>query len=235
MKKVLITGGSRGIGAACVRKFAESGDYRVYFNYAKNDAAAKQLMEETGAAGFKCSVTNVPGVKKMADIIGDIDILVNNAGISKINLFTDITEKEWDEVFNVNIKGMFIVTKTFMPGMIRKKYGRIVNISSMWGISGGSCEVHYSSAKAAVIGFTKALAKEEGLSGITVNCCAPGVIRTDMNSRLDGDTIMALEEDTALGRIGTPEDVAEAVYFLASDNAAFITGQVLQADGGIIM
>lgn len=232
MKKVLITGGSRGIGAACVRRFAAEG-FEVYFNYASNDLAARKIMEETGAQGFKCNVANSISVKKMINMIGGVDILVNNAGISRINLFTDISEKEWDEVFDVNMKGMFLVTKEVLPHMIHSKYGRIINISSMWGISGGSCEVHYSASKAAVIGFTKALAKEEGPSGITVNCVAPGVIRTEMNAQLDDEAMAELAAETPLMRLGTPEEVANAVYFLASDDASFITGQVLCTDGGI--
>lgn len=232
MKKVLITGGSRGIGAACVRRFSDEG-FDVYFNYASNDAAASKITEETGAKGFKCDVSDSVSVKKMIDTIGNVDILVNNAGISRVNLFTDISENEWDEVFDVNIKGMFLVTKEVLPHMIRSKYGRIINISSMWGISGGSCEVHYSASKAAVAGFTKALAKEEGPSGITVNCVAPGVIKTEMNAHLDDEAVADLAEETPLMRIGTPEEVANAVYFLASDEAAFITGQVLCTDGGI--
>lgn len=232
MKKVLITGGSRGIGAACVRKFTDNG-FEVYFNYASNDKAADKITEETGAVGFKCDISDSASVKKMIKEIGNVDILVNNAGISRVNLFTDISEKEWDEIFDVNVKGMFLVTKEVLPYMIHSKYGRIINISSMWGISGGSCEVHYSASKAAVIGFTKALAKEEGPSGITVNCVAPGVIKTEMNAHLDNETMAELAEETPLMRIGTPEEVANAVYFFASDEASFITGQVLCADGGI--
>lgn len=232
MKKVLITGGSRGIGAACVRRFTDEG-YDVYFNYASNDEAAKKIIDETGAHGFKCDVSDSLSVKKMINEIGNVDILVNNAGISRVNLFTDISEYEWDEVFDVNIKGMFLVTKEVLPHMIHSKHGRIINISSMWGISGGSCEVHYSASKAAVIGFTKALSKEEGPSGITVNCVAPGVIKTEMNAHLDDEAMAELAEETPLMRLGTPEEVANAVYFLSSDEASFITGQVLCADGGI--
>lgn len=232
MRKVLITGGSRGIGAACVRRFANEG-FEVFFNYASDDVAAKKIMEETGAQGFKCNVSNGLSVKKMINMIGGVDILVNNAGISRINLFTDISEEEWDEIFDVNIKGMFLVTKEVLPHMINSKYGRIINISSMWGVSGGSCEVHYSASKAAVIGFTKALAKEEGPSGITVNCVAPGVIKTEMNAHLDEESMAELAEETPLMRLGTPEEVANAVYFLASEESSFITGQVLCTDGGI--
>jgi 3-oxoacyl-[acyl-carrier protein] reductase len=169
----------------------------------------------------------------MAEKIGDIDILINNAGISRINLFTDISEQEWDDVFDVNIKGMFLVTRAFLPGMIRRKYGKIINISSMWGVTGGSCEVHYSASKAAVIGFTKALAKEEGPSGINVNCIAPGVIETEMNAQLDDEAKRELCEETPLMRLGKPEEIANAALFLASDAASFITGQVICSDGGI--
>lgn len=232
MKKVLITGGSRGIGAACVREFSKRG-YRVFFNYEKSEADAEKLCSQTGAAGFKCSVCDSPAVSKMIEKTGKIDILVNNAGISRINLFTDITEKEWDEIFDVNIKGMFIVTKAVLPGMINQKYGKIINISSMWGVSGGSCEVHYSASKAAVIGFTKALAKEEGPSGINVNCIAPGVIETEMNAHLNNEDKARLCGETPLMRLGSPEETAKIAAFLASDDASFITGQVIRADGGI--
>jgi 3-oxoacyl-[acyl-carrier protein] reductase len=232
LKKVLITGGSRGIGAACVRRFCAEG-MTVYFNYEKNDEAADALCKETGATGIKCSVRDSAAVEKMAEKIGDIDILINNAGISRINLFTDISEQEWDDIFDVNIKGMFLVTRAFLPGMIRRKYGKIINISSMWGVTGGSCEVHYSASKAAVIGFTKALAKEEGPSGINVNCIAPGVIETEMNAQLDDEAKRELCEETPLMRLGKPEEIANAALFLASDAASFITGQVICSDGGI--
>lgn len=232
MKNVLITGGSRGIGAACVRKFASEG-YNVYFNYTKSEDAAKKLSEETGAVGIKCDVAKSSEVNEMIAKTGVIDILVNNAGISHISLFTDTSEEDWDKVFDVNIKGMYLVTKAAIPNMIKNKYGKIVNISSMWGVSGGSCEVAYSASKAAVIGFTKALAKEEGPSGINVNCIAPGVIETEMNRQLSAEDKAALCDETPLMRLGTPEEIAEAVYFMCSDGAAFITGQVICADGGI--
>lgn len=232
MKTVLITGGSRGIGAACVREFCKKG-CRVFFNYEKNTQAANALCDETGAVCFKCSVTDANKIAEMIKSIGTVDILINNAGISRISLFTDITEEEWDSVFDVNIKGMFLMCREVLPGMIHQKYGKIVNISSMWGVSGGSCEVHYSASKAAVIGFTKALAKEEGPSGINVNCIAPGVIKTDMNEHLGIEDIEALKEETPLMRLGTPKEIAKAAVFLSSDDAAFITGQILCADGGI--
>ena len=141
----------------------------------------------------------------------------------------------WERMFDVNVKGAYNCTQAVLPSMIHEKYGRIVNVSSMWGISGASCEVHYSASKAALIGFTKALAKEVGLSGITVNCIAPGVIGTDMNSAIPKEIMETLKADTPLNRIGTPEDAAEAIFFLASDKAGFITGQVLSVDGGFIL
>ncbi len=233
-KNILITGGSRGIGAACVRKFAAEG-YKVYFNYLKSEEEAKRLSDETGSCAIKCDVASGADVERMLDITGGVDILVNNAGISHTALFTDIKEEEWDRVFDVNIKGMFLVTKAFLPYMIRNKYGKIVNISSMWGVSGGSCEVSYSASKAAVIGFTKALAKEEGPSGINVNCIAPGLIETEMNANLSEEDKKAIAEETPLMRTGNVEEIAESVFFLCSDKAAFITGQVLCVDGGIII
>ena len=164
---------------------------------------------------------------------GGVDVLINNAGISKIKLLSDTTEEEYDEVFDTNMKSVYLVTKASIPYMIRKKCGRIINISSMWGVTGASMEVIYSASKAAVIGFTKALAKELGPSGINVNCIAPGVINTDMNKTLDEETLSSLSEETPLMRLGTTEDVAKAVLFFASENSSFITGQVLSVDGGI--
>lgn len=237
MKNVLITGGSRGIGAACVREFSKKG-YRVFLNYNNSEAAAKKLSEETGAISIKADVSKSDEVEKMIDFIhsyGKISVLVNNAGIAEQKLFSDISENDWDRMFDVNIKGMFLVTKKVLPDMIHEKYGKIINFSSIWGISGASCEVHYSASKAAVIGFTKALAKEVGLSGINVNCVAPGVIDTEMNGHLDEETKAELCAETPLNRMGTAEEIANLVYFLASSNSNFITGQVITADGGIIV
>lgn len=242
-KTVLITGASRGIGRAAAEAFAKAG-YDVAVNYNKSAEAAETLCRElekysVKALPFQADVADKKAVNAMTNEIekklGGVSVLVNNAGIAEQALFTDITEKMWDRMFAVNVKGAYNCTQAVLPKMIHEKYGRIINISSMWGISGASCEVHYSAAKAALIGFTKALAKEVGLSGITVNCVAPGVIDTDMNGHLSPEIISELKEETPLNRIGTPRDVAETVLFLASEKASFITGQTISVDGGFIL
>ena len=237
MRNVLITGASRGIGKKCVYEFVKNGD-RVFLNYNKSDEAAEKIAAETGAILIKADITNSDEVKKMKEIVsgyGKIDVLINNAGISQIKMFTDITENDWDNMFDVNVKGMYNVTHAFIGDMISEKSGKIINISSMWGITGGSCEVHYSAAKAAVIGFTKALAKEMGPSNINVNCIAPGVIETDINAHLSKEDMEELKNETPLMRIGTPRDVARTALFLASEDAEFITGQVINVDGGMVI
>lgn len=242
-KTVLITGASRGIGKAAAETFAKAG-YDAALNYNKSEAAAEALCRElekysVKALPFRADVSDKKAVEKMyAEIektMGSPSVLVNNAGIAEQALFTDITEEMWDRMFAVNVKGAYNCAQVVLPKMIHEKYGRIINISSMWGISGASCEVHYSASKAALTGFTKALAKEVGLSGITVNCVAPGVIDTDMNGKLSPETMAELKESTPLGRIGTPRDVAETVLFLASERASFITGQIISVDGGFIL
>ena len=233
MKTVLITGGSRGIGAEAVRQFAKK-DYNVIFTYEKNETAAKEIAESTKATAIKCDVANYDEVLNMLNGL-NIDILINNAGIAQQKLFTDITENDWDRMFDVNIKGMFNVTKAALPHMIHEKWGRIINISSMWGIVGASCEVHYSASKSAVIGFTRALAKELGPSEITVNCIAPGVIDTDMNRNFDEQTMEDLKNETPLCRIGKVTDIVPSMMFLASDHASFITGQILGINGGMVV
>lgn len=237
MKNALVTGGSRGIGKECVYELTKKG-YRVFLNYNNSREEAERIEKEIGAVIVKADISKADEVQNMSDFIhrnyGKIDVLVNNAGIAQQKLFTDITESDWDNIFNVNIKGMFLVTKAFVNDMISKKSGKIINVSSMWGVTGGSCEVHYSSSKSAVIGFTKALAKELGPSGICVNCVAPGVIDTEMNRHLTKEDYEALCEETPLGRIGNTKEVAEVIGFLA-DSASFITGQVINADGGMVI
>lgn len=239
MKNVLITGASRGIGKALVKKFTDS-EYRVFLNYNKSKDEAFKISEETGAIPVFADVSSSSDVKKMVSFIkenyGEIDVLVNNAGIClPQKVILDVTEEEWDKLFNVNVKGMFNVTKEILPSMINKKYGSVINISSMWGVTGGSCEVAYSASKASVIGFTKALAKEVGPSGIRVNCVAPGVIKTDMNSNLSDDDFDFLKEETPLGIIGEAEDVSDLVLFLAEDSSRFITGEVININGGLVI
>lgn len=242
-KTVLVTGASRGIGRACALKFAREG-HRVIINYKNSRDAALNLENEIKAFGgyartFCADVADSSQVGAMFDMIekdfGGVDILINNAGIAMTKLFGDTTEADWDKVFDTNVKGMYNCTHRALVSMINKKNGKIVNISSIWGISGASCEVAYSASKAAIIGFTKALAQEVGPSGICVNCVAPGVIDTDMNSALNEDDINFLAEQTPLCRMGTADEIAESVYFLASDGASFITGQVLSPNGGFVI
>ena len=242
-KTVLITGASRGIGRACAFKFAKNG-HRVLVNYNKSKAEAEELVcaiNESGgfAEAYHADVSNSEQVEKMFSLInerfGGVDVLINNAGIAKTMMFCDVSESDWDEVFDINVKGMFNCTKQALSYMVGKKYGKIVNISSIWGMCGASCEVAYSASKAAVIGFTKALASELGPSGICVNCVAPGVIDTDMNNNLtkeDKDELCAM---TPLCRMGSADEVANAVYFLASDESSFVTGQVISPNGGFVV
>lgn len=244
MRKIaLITGGSRGIGAACVRAFAEDG-YAVAFLYNASRDKAESLVQTLRAEGrdvsaFQCDVADAAQVKSvLADILRTyrhIDALVNCAGIAHIGLFTDMTEDEWDHLFTVNVRSSFSVTKAVLPGMISRQQGSIVNVSSMWGEVGASCEVAYSATKAALIGLTKALAKEVGPSGVRVNCVTPGVIDTDMNAQLTDDDRAALADETPLGRIGEAAEVAKAVLFLCGENASFITGQILGVSGGLVI
>ena len=243
MRSVLITGASRGIGSAAARAFAKAG-YRVFINYCRSAEKADALCSELRKKGcevfaVQADVSKPDEVKRMfgqiAELCGGADVLINNAGIAQTKLFTDITDEDWSTMLSVNLSSAFYCCREALPYMIRKHYGRIINISSMWGQTGGSCEVHYSAAKAGIIGLTKALAKEEGLSGITVNCIAPGVIETDMTAMLGDEDKNALREETPTGTLGTPEDVAKAMLFLAAESSSFITGQVLGVNGGFVI
>ena len=238
MKTVLITGGTRGIGREMVKKFSEAG-YAVAFTYRTSESAAEELSRLTGALAIKADSANeaevVSAVKEVKEKMGNVNILINNAAVSSFSLFTDITLDAWRDMFSTNVDGAFLYSREVLPSMINNKWGRIINISSMWGIVGSSCEVHYSATKAALIGMTKALAKEVGPSGITVNAIAPGLIDTDMNKSLTESDIAEVVDSTPLMRIGTPSDVADAALFLASDGASFITGDVLNISGGLVV
>lgn len=235
---ILITGGSRGIGAACVRAFVKRGD-DVAFVYRSDVASASALAQETGAiairADLSVSAEAERAVSEAIARLGGMDVLVNNAGISQIKLFTDVTDEDWRRMLDTNLSAAFYVTRAAIKPMIAQKYGRVVNVGSMWGKVGASCEVPYSASKAGLRGMTMALAKELGPSGITVNCVEPGVIETDMNAELDERTRAELCDATPLCRIGSPCEVAQAICFLASDAASFITGQILGVDGGFAL
>ena len=237
-KVVLITGASRGIGAAAARRFAAGGD-KVVINYCRSRERAEALAAEIDGWAVEADVSDPEQVRNMVDNVLDkfcqLDILICNAGIAQQKLFGDLTDQDWRRMFAVNVDGMFYTIRAALPHFIHRKQGRILTLSSMWGQVGGSCEVAYSAAKAAVIGMTKALAKELGPSGITVNCVAPGVIDTEMNANLGPEDLAALAEETPMGVIGRPEDVAEALWYLASPGAKFVTGQVLAPNGGLIV
>ncbi|MEE1077170.1 MAG: SDR family oxidoreductase [Acutalibacteraceae bacterium] len=242
-KTVLITGASRGIGAEIARQFALNG-YNVAINYNKSEQPAILLKQEITQNGgtaeiFKADVSNHSEVVNMVESIystfGFIDILVNNAGIAQQILFTDITPEIWATMLNTNLTSVYNCCNAVLPKMISEHKGNIINIASMWGETGGSCEVHYSASKAGVIGLTKALAKEVGLSGIRVNCVSPGVVMTDMMSGFNQETLDSLAEETPLNKLGTSLDIANAVLFLANEKSSFITGQVLGVNGGILI
>ena len=235
MKNVLITGGSRGIGRACVEKFAREG-YAVSFIYNNSDAQAAQLSVKTGAYAIKSDISNPDdaraAVASAVAQMGGVDILINNAGVSLIKLFTDTTDEDYYNIMNTNLGGAFFVTREVARGMISNHWGRIVNIGSMWGKIGASCEVAYSTSKAAIEGFTKALAKEFGPSGITVNCIEPGVINTEMNAELDDETLKELCDETPVGKIGDSHELADFIFCIATEKSGFLTGQVIGFDGG---
>ena len=238
-RTVLISGGDRGIGAAAARAFYRAG-YRVAILYHCNAEAADALQKELpGVTAVQCNVASRASCelafRAAEQALGRVDVLVSNAGIAQQKLFTDIAPDEWQRMLDVNLTGAFNLCQLALPGMIRRKAGRILTVSSMWGQTGGSCEVHYSAAKAGLIGLTKALAKEEGPSGITVNCVAPGVIETDMMAAFTAEDKAALAEETPVGRLGSADEVAALLVFLAGEGAGYITGQVFGVNGGLVI
>ena len=232
MATVVITGGSRGIGAAAVTLFAQQG-HRVFFLYEKNHEAAKTVAQATGATAICCDVADGPAVREAFAQIGDVDILICNAGIMHFGLLSMMDEAAWDRIFAVNVKGIYHCVNAAIPGFLKKQAGCIITVSSMWGQVGASCEAAYSATKGAVIALTKALAKELGPSGIRVNCVAPGVIMTDMCAGVDPEILASMAEENPVGRNGRAEDVAQAMAYLAE--ADFVTGQILPVNGGFIM
>ncbi|MBP3322528.1 MAG: 3-oxoacyl-ACP reductase FabG [Clostridia bacterium] len=237
MKRVVITGGTRGIGRATAELFLKNG-YEVVFIYRSSEEKAREL-EALGAKGYRADLEKEQECARVAREIleqeGTADVLINNAGIAHFSLFTDLKNEEWRRICAVNLDAPIYLSRAFLPGMISQKSGRIINISSMWGQVGSSCEVAYSTAKSGLLGFTKALAKEVGPSGITVNCLCPGLIDTDMNGTLDEQTVKEIVEETPLCRMGRASDVAFACLYLASEEADFVTGQVMGINGGLVI
>ena len=238
MANILITGGSRGIGAEAVRQFTAAG-HKVVFTYHKSETAADLLRQETGAVPVRCDVKHPDSVKiavdKAVSVLGQIDVLICNAAIADYGLITDIDISRWEEVINTDLSGVFYCIRHVLPAMISRKSGCIITVGSMWGEVGASCEAAYSAAKAGVIGLTKAIAKEAGPSGVRVNCVSPGMIDTEMNASVSEDAVSMIVDDTPLCRTGTPGDVAKTMLFLASDDASFITGQVISVNGGLVI
>lgn len=242
-KVAIVTGSSRGIGKEIASELARN-DYRVLINYKSSQKIAGELKEKLISEGcdvdiFKADVSKSRDVDELFSYClkkyGTIDLLVNNAGVSLEGLITEVTEKEWDNVIDTNLKSVFLCSKKVLNTMISNHSGKIINITSMWGVAGGSCEVVYSASKAGIIGFTKALAKEVGPSGINVNAIAPGVIMTDMMGKFSDDDITALKDETPLMRVGSTEDVASLVVYLASEKSDFITGQIIGVNGGFVI
>lgn len=241
-KTALVTGGAKGIGAAICKALANDG-YRIALNYNNSLESATELKNELSSVThielFKADVSDSSEVERMfteiEGVFGGVEILINNAGIAQQALFTDITDEMWQKMIGVNLTGAFNCCRRALPYMIRNKFGKIINITSMWGEVGASMEVHYSASKAGLIGLTKALAKEVGLSGITVNAVSPGVVETDMMASFSDEVKSSLADETPLGVLGTPENIASAVSFLISDKADFITGQVVSVNGGFII
>ena len=238
-KHVLITGGSRGIGAAAVRQFTARGATTAFL-YRKSYREALELSRETGALNVRCNVADPESVHAAMEVVnaffdGEIDVLICNAGIADFHLVTEIGANRWKEMIDTNLNSAYYCVHEVLPGMISRKQGSIILVSSMWGQVGASCEVAYSAAKAGLIGMTKALAKEVGPSGVRVNCIAPGMIDTDMNRGISEEIVQAFADDTPLCRIGAPEEVARVMEFLASEQSSYITGQVIGVNGGLIV
>lgn len=239
MKTIIVTGGSRGIGRAIVEKFA-SENYNVILNYNKSEFSALDIAKQyKNVETFKADVSKSKDVEAMINFaenkFGQIDVLINNAGISSTGLLQDLSLEEWNKLFETNVTGTFLVTREVLPRMISKKSGKIINISSVWGMVGASMEVAYSASKAAIIGFTKALAKEVGPSNITVNAIAPGIVMTDMVSNLSVEEFEQIRNEIPLGKIGSTEDIASTAFYLASDAANYMTGQIISPNGGWVM
>ena len=241
MKTVIVTGGSRGIGAAIVKKLAKN-NYNVVLNYNNSQESARKIQEELKQENihveiFKADVSKREEVKELVDFtlkqFGNIDVLINNAGIDQIKPFTDITDEDWNRMIQINLNSVFYCTQEVLPTMINNKDGSIINISSIWGITGGSCEVHYSVTKAGIDGMTKALAKELGPSNIRVNSIAPGIINTEINKNFSKDELKEIEKEIPLGKIGKTEDIAKCVMWLIEDN--YTTGQIISPNGGWVI
>ncbi len=245
MKVAFISGAGGGIGSATVKKFISQG-YFVIGQYNSNKAGIESLIEQLKADGnadyffaVQCDFNDRKQIKNMLESVNKsfkrIDVVVNNAGAGLYKLITETTEQEWDSLFNVNVKSAYLINNAFINGMINAQKGKIINVSSIWGNVGASMEVAYSASKSALIGYTKALAKELAPSGICVNCVCPGVIDTPMNARFNQAEIQELKDQTPLGRLGNVEEIAQLIYYLASENADFITGQIITCDGGITL
>lgn len=237
---VLITGASRGIGAQVALRFAAVG-MNIVIHYLNSHEAANEVARKCMELGAKVytvtadlrSKEQIMRMKERLDTHGmRPDIVVNNAGISHYGLLSDVDEEQWDEVMDINLKSVFLCSQAFMPYMIQQRFGRIINVSSVWGISGGSCEAVYSAAKGGVNSFTKALAKELAPSGVTVNAVAPGAVKTDMMSRFTDEELRLLEEEIPVGRLAAPEEISSLVYFLALPESSYITGQIISPNGG---
>lgn len=242
-KSAIVTGGARGIGKSIVENLAREG-YSVLINYNKSEEAAIELKEQLISEKlsvdiFKADVSNSKEAEHLIDFaierFGKIDVLVNNAGIAEVKLFTDITDEDWDNMIRTNLNSVFYCSKQSLKYMLPQKSGKIINISSIWGMIGASCEVHYSVAKAGIIALTKSLAKELAPSNIHVNCVAPGVIDTDMNGDFTEEEMKDITDEIPMMKLGLPQDIAEAVLFFASEKSNFITGQVLSPNGGSVV